>query len=98
MSRKSCANWKALKRSGKCNISVPPQVPLRSSTNPSLPERAITYRKYLLLGYLQRGTGKDPIHYGIQGWERGRGESELRLAEREAEKQTDREGSLVRCV
>lgn len=59
MSRKSCANWKALKRSGKYNIAVHAwQSP--KPTNPSLPERAITYGKYLLLGYL-RGRERIPF-------------------------------------
>lgn len=51
-----------------------------------------------MLGYLRRGTGKDPIHYGIQGWERGRGESELRLAERERQRNRLTERDLLSDV
>lgn len=61
MNKKSCANWKALKRSGKWNVAAPPPRPRPLRSPPQIPHcgRGLSYQwKVSIVGLLVEGGRK----------------------------------------
>lgn len=90
MSKKSCANWKALKRSGKWNIAVP----LRPLEAPKIPrcgrELSYLWKVSIVKLLVERGRKGTPLRNSRMG---GRLES----VGTEASGETDQERLLARC-